>query len=311
MARITLVLALILSSNLIGVNGEKMTSIVPPLSNYGLDPAQNAELLAPATAATLIDPSIAQAAATKAANDQAVNAGISRLDQQGSVGNQNILNSYNSAFQQLTGQKTADLAGLGQQRTQAQGDNQTARDNIGSSVRNVNQGLMRLLGIHGSGTSSAAQILAPFAAAQQGNQQRSQVQNAYGHNMNALDQAETNTNIGYENSFGQLANDKQQQQQTLQSSLGQQRAALLNQRSDAVNNQPAIQAILNSIIQLGLNPTFTPKAPTVAAPNLDKYAYNQTQAPQLGGNPNFSDSAAAAAGPFLSLLTGQKKQLGA
>lgn len=277
-----------------------------PLSAYGLAPEQNAQLLTPAVAAPLIDP----AAATRAANDSAVNAGIGRLDQQGSIGNQNILNSYNSALARLTGQKTADLQGLSNTRLQQQQGNQTARDNIGAGVRNTNQSLLRLLGAHGSGNSSAAAILAPFAAASQGNQQRSQVQQSYGQNMNALDQTELNTNLGYDNSFGQLANDKQTQEQQLQSQIEQQRASLLGQRSDAVNNQPAIQAILDSITRLGLNPTFTPKAPTVAAPDLAKYSYDQQGAPKLG-NSNVSDAAALAAGPFLSLLTGQKKQLGA
>jgi hypothetical protein len=281
-----------------------------PLSAYGLAPEQNAELLSPAIAAPLIDPAEAARAANQAANDAAVNAGIGRLDQQGSIGSQNILNSYNSALARLTGQKQADIQGIANNRLQQQQGNQVARDNIGAGVRNTNQSLLRLLGAHGSGNSSASQILAPFAAASQGNQQRSQVQQAYGQNMSALDQNELNTNLGYDNSFGQLANDRQTQEQQLQSQLGQSRASLLSQRSDANNNQTAIQQILDSITQLGLNPTFTPKAPTVAAPDLQKYAYDQTGAPKLG-NSNVSDAAALAAGPFLSLLTGQKKQLGA
>lgn len=247
-------------------------------------------------------------AATAAANDQAVNSGLNRLGAQQGVGDQNILNSYNSAFQQLTGQKAADLQNLTNQQSQAQSDNQSARDNIGASVRNVSQGLARLLGIHGAGNSSAATVLAPFAAAQQGNQQRSQVQQAYGQNMNALDQAITGTNTGYDNSFGQLATDKQQKENDLQSSIAQQRANLLGQRSDATNNQPAIQAILDSITQLGLNPTFTPKAVQVAAPNLSQYNYTPTTAPTLGGDSGVSGAALQAAGPYYSLLAGQQKK---
>jgi hypothetical protein len=247
------------------------------------------------------------AAALAAQNDSAINSALGRLDQQGGIGNQNILNSYNSAFQQLMGGQQAANQGLANARNETMTANQTARDNIGAGVRNQNIGLQRLLGAHGAGNGSAASILAPFAAAQQGNIQRSQVQDTYGKNMNALDQSQNASDIGYKNSFGQLLNDRRQKEQDLQAGLGNSRASLLGQRSDAASNQAAINAILDAVTRLGLNPTFTPQTPQVKAPDLAQYNYTPTGAPQLG-NAGLSDAAAQTIGPFLSLLTGQKKQ---
>ena len=257
------------------------------------------------TAPTAAQRQASQAAAISSANDSAINAALGRIPGQQDVGNQNIMNSYNSAFARLTGDQGAANQGITNSRNQTMTSNQTARDNIGSSVRNQNQGLQRLLGSHGAGNSSAASILAPFAAAQQGNIQRSQVQDIYGQNMNALDQNQVASDTGYRNSFGTLAQDKQQKTQDLQSGIDNSRASLLGQRSDAVNNQPQIQALLNAMTQLGLNPTFTPQSVAVKAPDLAKYSYDQAQGPAIGGN--VGPAAQQQTGPFYGLF-GQDKQ---
>jgi hypothetical protein len=247
------------------------------------------------------------AAQQKAQNDAAVNSAIGRLGLQSQIGNQNILGSYQSAYDQLTGKKAADLQSIQNQQQQQQQQLLSGRDQVGAGVRLSNQNLQRLLGAHGAGNSSAAQILAPYAAARQGAVQNAGLQDAYATNMDNLDTTLANTNRDYQNSFGQLLSQRQQKEQDLQSGIESNRAQLLSQRSDAANNQGQINSILDAVSRLGLNVNFTPQAPVVKAPDLAKYQVQQAAAPTVGTSP-VDPGTAASVGPFLSLLTGQKKQ---
>jgi len=249
----------------------------------------------------------ATAAATAAANDTAINNGINTLGTQQAAGNQGILNSYNTAFGNLLNGKTNALNGYNNTRNQTQLDNQTAQDNIGQGVGSTNQALQRLLGSHGAGSSSAAQILAPYAAAHQGAIQSGQVQNTYDKNMSGIDQAINNYNTSYDTSQANLAKQRDQQYGTLQQGIDNSKASLLGQRSDAVNNQSQIQSLLNAAASLGITPAFTPQAVNAAAPTLDQYNYTPNGAPTVGGaTPNGNSALSQSAGPFWSLLNGQK-----
>ena len=253
----------------------------------------------------IYDPNAAAAAATKAANDAAVNSAIGRLGIQADTGKQNILGSYNNAYNSLLNNKQAALDTYGQNRNQTVQDNILAKDNIDTGVRNQAQGIQRLLGAHGAGNSSAAQILGPYAAALQGSQQRAQVQNAYGHNLGAIDQSISNYGTEFNNSVGSLNNQRDTQLNSLNQGIASSRGSLLGQRSDAAGNQGQINAILDSAARLGITPQFTPTAINTKAPDLKQYNYDQAapiQAAQNGIDPNLAQGA----GAYWNLLNGSK-----
>jgi hypothetical protein len=231
-----------------------------------------------------------------------INDQLGRLDGQQATGLNNILSSYNSAFNTLTNQKNQAQGQYDTTRNQTIQDNQTAKDQIASSVRNGLSGLQRLLGAHGAGNSSAAQILAPYAAGFQGNQQRQQVNQAYGRNMGALDTNWQNTLQDFANSFGSLATDKGNRENTLRQQILQSRASLLGQLPNPDLNQ--INALGHQIDGLGAVQSFDPGVHQFNAPNLDQYNFDPSQ----GANVNAPvDGAESNVGPFFQLL-GKKKQ---
>lgn len=271
----------------------------------------------------------AQDSADEAAywEDQMANADsqLARLGKQRETGNENINNSYNSAYNRLVGDKETTNRDYTTKRTQTTEDNITAKGNIDTSVRNRNTGLQRLLGSRGAGNSSAAQILAPYAAAREGSQQRTQVSQAFGRNMQGLDTAWGDYEKDWNTSAGDLKAQRDAEREKLVSGLSETEAGLQETKSNAAvqraqaqgqNYQEArqarapylarIQKLINRIDSLGATPTFTPKAAAYKAPELASYDYNRYATPSLGSgvDPNL----ASGAGAYWTLLAGKKKE---
>lgn len=252
----------------------------------------------------------AQIASTNSQIDQ----GLGQLGAQGDVGNRNILNSYNSAFQTLLGGKNAALAADANNRTSTTQDNINAKAGIDDSVSNQTTGLQRLLGSAGAGNSSAARDLIPFLAAKQGSQQRAGVQNTFATNMNAIDNADAAVNNQFDNGVGSLNNDRQTKQNALQSGLNTTKANLLQQRANLLaasgqnygSVQSQIGSLLSGVTQLGLNPTFTPQTIAPAPLDLAKYATPASQAATI--NPSGTTAASQAAGPYYSLINSDQQK---
>lgn len=259
--------------------------------------------------------------------DQIANADqqLARLPGQLSTGEQNIEGSYNSAYNRLVGDKETTNRDYTTKRGQTVEDNITAKNNINSSVRNQNTALQRLLGSKGAGTSSAATILAPYAAAKVGNQQRGQVQTAYGRNIQGLDTAWGD----YEKDWGESAEDlntqRTNQKNQLRSGIATTEAGIQEQKANAAvqraqaggatytaaRNARApymarIQQLINQIDSLGTNATFTPKTAAYKAPELASYTYDRFAAPQAGSG--VDPGLAQGAGAYWTLLNGAKKK---
>lgn len=254
-------------------------------------------------------------------DDQLSNADqqLARVPEQERILRDNAASSYQSAYERLVGDKNTTERDFTTTKTRAVEDNVTAKNNINASVRNQNAGLQRLLGSRGAGNSSAAQILAPFAAAKVGNQQRQQVQTAYGRNMQGLDTAWGDYEKDWEESAGDLATQRDNAINQGVAGLRQTEADLLEAKSNAAvqRNQAGgqsytqarsarqpyserIKALIGQIDAAGATKNFTPKTAAYKAPEMSQYTYDRYGAPQMGSNVN--PGQAQQAGAYWTLL---------
>lgn len=259
--------------------------------------------------------------------DQMANADvqISRLGRQERTGERNIEKSFESAYDRLLGDKNRTNRDYTQKRGETIEDNVTAKSNIDTSVRNRNTAIQRLLGARGAGNSSAAQILAPYATAKTGSQQRTQVQNAFGRNLQGLDEAWGDYEADWTESEGDLKAQRKAQERELQSGIAETRAGLLEQKANAALQRaqaggasysearkaraPYLQRInqlLNRIDSLGVNPVFTPKTAAYKAPELAQYTYDRYATPSYGNG--VDPGMAQNAGAYWTLLGNSKKR---
>lgn len=251
---------------------------------------------------------------------------LGQLDPQQGIGLQNIANSYNLSGNRLregqaVAQRNYDTSR--NQNIQGYANNRSA---ITNNTASTNAALQRLLGINGSGYSSAAFEQAPYAAALQGTQQLGQAQQTYGNNQSALDTNWQDTQRGYSNAFSDLDRQKYQQENALRSSIAQTRASLLDKIAQASTNsglargenyaqaaagrapyQQQIDSLLSQITQLGsqyANPVLQEQNVSYAAPDLGQYTLGRQAAPTTGGAQGTVDPT------FLSLLTQDRDRYG-
>ena len=234
-----------------------------------------------------------------------------RAGNQYGVAQQNVNNGYQSALDQLLGakanqDKVFDTTRLGQNQ-----DYQSGRQDINQSVGNAYTGLQRLLGSRGAGNSSAASVLAPYAAGQQGNIQSTNLQNTYGKNVANLENSVNSYNTGFDNSKKDLETQKQTNLNAAESAYDNARAQILQSRAalnpgNAASYQQQINQLLGQVDQLALKPTFTPKTAEYVAPELAALQAGQIAPATLGG---VSPGAVQQTGAFANLLAPEKKKL--
>ena len=250
-------------------------------------------------------------------NDQLkmVDEQLGRIPGQESIGLGNILSSYNSAFQTLTNSKGRAKRDFDTARTDTQQENIKTRGKIDTGVRGQMTALQRLFGAKGAGSSSAANVLGPYAAALEGNSQRSEVQDVYGRNMRSIDTGWKDTEEDFETSFGQLSTDKVNRESSLRGGMATTRANLLAKKQQAMASMGLAPdaAITNEINSLGRQvdeygrvQSFTPRAVQYKTPDMADYDYSATQGPEaIGGR----DSAGLPGmGAYWTLLNGEKKK---
>ncbi len=246
-----------------------------------------------------------------------VNGGLGRLDNQTNIGRGNLLNSYNSNLKQLLDGKTNFQNEAANQRTQIGQDYNSGVNQVNNGVHTQNTNLQRLLGAHGAGNSSAAQILAPYAAAQQGNQQLQGLDTGFGRNNQSLDNSLSDYNTQYDNSTGDLKNQFDNGNNSLTAKADTTRASLLGSKGQieqyinggGVNPYTGdINSLLGQADSLGAQSTFTPKAVTPKAAQLQSYQVQDPQAAAIGRGTD--PALAQGAGAYYSLLSqgDQKKK---
>lgn len=250
---------------------------------------------------------------------------IGRLPGQEAILRANAQAAYQSAYDRLVGDKNKTKRDFDTKKQVSIDDNVAAKGDIDTSVRQRNTGLQRLLGSKGAGNSSAATILAPYAAAQEGNIQRGQVQKAYGRNMQGLDTAWGDYEDDWNESSGDLATQRDNTVTQGVAGLRQTEADILEAKSNAaVQKQMAgganytsarnqrtpysqrIQELIGQIDAAGATKTFTPKTAAYKAPELASYTYDKYAAPQAGSGVN--PGAAQNAGAYWTLLGKDKER---
>lgn len=236
------------------------------------------------------------------------------LPQQQQIGTDNINKTYDSALGTLTNQQAADQLQYNTTRNNTQQDNVVAKNNIDNGVRTQLTGIQRLLGSVGAGNSSAANVLAPYAAGALGNQQRGAEQTAYGRNINALDTGWDQTQNQYNNAIGQTNADKQNALNQLLSGIDSTKSQLLNQKNQylAYSGQPIdpaasaqVNNLANQVTQLGAQQVYNAPKVSYATPTLADYNVDQAPAPSLSGpNPNLTQNL----GAYYTLLGGAQQK---
>lgn len=251
-----------------------------------------------------------------------LNAAVGRLPGQLSSGNSTIDSSYTNAINQLLGAKNIANQGYTTNKNQTGADYVTSKNTIGANAGSSLNGLLRLLGSHGAGGSSAATISAPGAVARQATQQRADVGSTFGRNNQTLDTNWNNyvtENNNQVNSAGsQRDNQKSELQRSIDSnkaSLLQQLAQLSGQRAQAAggNATGAAQPYLdqaNAVLDRSSNYTTAPinyQTQAYQAPDLAKYTFNSNSAPTVQGQSPSNDYYS----PYLQALLGKKQQVAA
>jgi len=268
-----------------------------------------------------------QALAEYADQEAKINQGLGGLDEQLNVGLGNVTNSYNQSANRLDTQR-----GLAKRDydTGVQGTTQSmlnSRNNVNTKVRSNMNALQRLLGIAGSGNSSAAYDAAPQAALREGTNDLQGVQQTYGGNMRKLDTGWQDTERNYMQTLEDLNNQKFQQENSLRAGIAQTRASLLDQLGgvgvnksllNGQNYQQALQArspyeaqinsLLGQITKLGsqyASPVMRQNNLSFAAPSLDQYNLSR------GGGVDAANPQAADVDPMLlPALPGKRDRFG-
>lgn len=235
-----------------------------------------------------------------------------------------LLGQYNQGLSTLNTQKARTEADYTQNKDTTTQDNIKANSNIDFQTGRQANSLQQLLGSRGAGSSSAARIAAPYAAALQGTQQRNQVKDAFTQNLNALDTSYNRYNEDWNNSRTNLEGQLQDNQNQVRSGVLEKRSGLLqtlaqlraqrelaatgSQSASVAAAQPyldQVTALGGQIDQLGVPRNISVQNPTYAAPDLAKYNYDAASTPTLNQNTSAMTDTVS---PYLSLLLKGKKQ---
>lgn len=207
-------------------------------------------------------------------------------------------------------------------------DNQTNKTNslnrINTDAENKFNSVMRMLGIKGSGVSSAAQMVAPHLVAQNASNQRADQFDTFGRNQRSIDTAATDSELKYKNLFEDLLGQRNTNENDFRQKMVNQENELYGTRAntqaklaaanggsaagafeDYGNRLATNQVTLDDLIRASVAPQYNVKAVDTQAPNLDQY----TADPLATFDPNAQDPTASEVNAYLPWLQ-RKEKLG-
>lgn len=252
---------------------------------------------------------------------------LGNLDAQQNVGLSNIGNSYNLQSNRLNEQKGVAQRNYDTSVQQNTRNYLNTRNGVMQNTRATANALQRLLGMAGSGSSSAATEQAPYAAALQGSQNLNAAQQTFGNNASSIDTNWQDTERSFKNSHEDLDRQKYSQENSLRASIAQTRASLLDKIGQANVNrgmalgqnfatanaartpyQQQIDSLLSQITQLGsqfASPVLQTGDVRFNAPDVAQYSLGQNDGPsaQAGAPGDVNPT-------FLGLLTGRRDERG-
>lgn len=242
--------------------------------------------------------------------NNALNLQEGRIDPQLGVARSNILDQYNSAINALLGQKDRATRDYTTATDRTKQDNQQAKAKIDQNVSQQNTGIQRLLGARGAGNSSAARILAPYAAGAVGNQQRGDVQRVYGRNIQDITTKQGDFLQDWETKRGQTESDKINRLNEAEANAANARLNIAQQRQalnpyNANGYTSTINDLISRIDSLARVNTYVPPTAAYKAPELTQYGYQSAAAPAYG---DVSQQATNNVGPYWTLLGNEDQQ---
>ena len=170
---------------------------------------------------TAIDALMAQKNMTQGAYD--------RLDGSKQTAFTNLLNQYNAqnakADNNYNRSKSDHETGVARTTSQFAGEKERIADNVRQNVSS----LQRLLASRGAGSSSASQIMAPYAAARAGTSERAEAGNTFSENMFEANKAWNRFDEDHKQAKKDFAADYENRRRAAESGIEGKRAELLQQ----------------------------------------------------------------------------------
>jgi len=253
------------------------------------------------------DAAAAQRAADYSAANEDVNYAEGRIDPNYQIGYDNLLGQYNAGINKLLGDKTRAERDYNTTTERAKQGRSDTVSRINQGISNQFSGVKRLLGSRGAGSSSAAQIAAPYAVGALGNEQRQGVQRTYGLNMQDIDTKRGDYLQDWEVKRGETETWKNNQTKALEAKRAEQRVKIAQQRAalnpaNAAQYRSSIRDLMTQIDNLQRTDSYV--APTAAykAPELTAYGYQPAGGPAQGDS-----SVAQKLGAYYTLLPEEQK----
>ena len=254
---------------------------------------------------------------------------IGQLDNQQNIGLGNINNSYTRSLNRLDQQKGVARRDYDTGLQNNQRSYLGTRNGVMQNARATQNALQRLLGINGSGNSSAAFEQAPYAVGLQASQNLNGAQQTYATNNQSLDTGWQDTERSYNNSREDLDTQKYQQENSLKSGIAQTRASLLDKIANArvqakiaggasygqaaaarTPFQEQINGLLGQITNYGqqyANPVIRTGDIAYKAPSLNQYSLGQFG---IGGSQQAPGAQSDMNPAFLGLLNQDDERQG-
>lgn len=161
---------------------------------------------------------------------------LGNLDGSFNSGMNQLGDNFNKGLSRLNEQQSNALTRYGVQRGDTMSDFNTSSNDIDNSARNNYQAIMSMLGRAGAGSSSASQVLTPYAVSNDASKTRGKVSETYGRNLRDLTNAEDETKQSYENNKRDLEDTKRNSEYGLRQGIDSQRASLYGKQAEAQGN---------------------------------------------------------------------------
>lgn len=257
----------------------------------------------------------------------AIDRSLGNLDGTWNAGRNQITDAKNKGLSRLNEQQSNALSGYATKRADSEQGFQTSIADNNNQAYNNYSALQSLLGRGGSGSSSAAENLVPYAVSRTASKARGAIADTYGKNTRDLNTAEEQTKQSYNNSVADLNDQERTNLGSLENDIQSKRSAYLNQQaslkgqkaqaqggnwntvknamSGSIQQRDAIDAALSTLLDRYRNP-YNVKDVTVTTPTLDNYAIDTTgvKANDPAGTGTDTDTSAA----YLQQLKDEEKR---
>ncbi len=222
-----------------------------------------------------------------------INSAMGNLDSTKRAGLTQLDDQYNKGLSRLNEQQSAALSKYTQKTADTKRDFARSTEDIGVNANNKYRAIMNLLGRSGSGRSSVADNVLPYAVSKDASKSRGEVADSYALNRRDLRDAEDETNTSYKNNVADLGDQRRNKQAALESDIEGKRsgynntlASLRGQRAQAaggswqqaqnamqsnISARDSIDRALANLLDNYRN-AYTVKDVTVKDPTLKNYS---------------------------------------